>query len=232
MKIAVVTPYLREHASILNDCHRSVRAQTVPCTHVMVADGFPAPEVQSWDVDHIVLPRPHGDYGSTPRLIGAFHAVGLGFDGIAFLDADNWYRADHLAILLERHRQTGGAFLSSSRVLCRLDGSVMGPGPTCDGETFVDTSCMLLMRPAFGLLANWCLMPDYAHVIGDRVFLHLARAAGTTFSHSPEPTVYYRCGKSDSYDMVGETPPAGTQPPPDYPTAFRRWIEDGHPPLP
>lgn len=232
MRIAVVTPYLREGASILHDCHRSVRAQTVPCVHVMVADGFPAPEVQAWDVDHIVLPRPHGDYGSTPRLIGAFHAVGLGVDGVAFLDADNWYRADHLAILLERHRQTGAAFLSSSRVLCRLDGSVMGPCETSDGERFVDTSCMLLMRSAFGLLANWGLMPDYAHVIGDRVFLHLARTAGTTFSHSPEPTVYYRCGKTDSYEMVGETPPAGTQPPPDYATAFRRWVADGHPPLP
>lgn len=231
MMIAVITPYHREHAPILYDCHRSVRAQSVPCTHVMVADGSPSPDVQSWDIHHIVLPGPHNDYGSTPRLLGAFHAVGLGFDGVAFLDADNWYRLDHLEILLELHRHTGAAFLSSSRVLCRLDGSVMGPCQTSDGKHFIDTSCMLIMRPAFGVLANWCLMPDYAHVISDRAFLYLARAAGATFAHSPEPTLYYRCGKSDSYDLAGEQPPPGAQPPPDYQTAFRRWIADGYPSL-
>jgi hypothetical protein len=231
VKIAVITPYYREDVSLLYDCHRSVRSQSVPCTHVMVADGSPCPEAQSWNIDHIVLPGPHNDYGSTPRLIGSFHAVGLGFDGVAFLDADNWYRSDHLETLLELHRHTRASFLSSARVLCRLDGSEMGPCRTSDGETFVDTSCMLIMRSAFGLLANWALMPDYAHVISDRVFLYLAKVAGTTFGHSPEPTLYYRCGKSDSYDLVGETPPPGAQPPPDYEIAFRRWIADGYPPL-
>jgi len=231
MKIAVITPYYHEDASILYDCHRSVLAQTVPCTHVMVADGSPSADVPLWHVDHIILPRRQNDYGSTPRLIGSFHAVGLGFDGVAFLEADNWYRHDHLEILLDLHRRTGAPFVSSSRILCRLDGSVMGPCQTSDADRFIDTSCMLLLRPAFGLLANWCLMPHYAHVISDRVFLWLAKAAGTTFGHSLEPTLYYRCGKSDSYKAVGETPPPGAQPPPDYGTAFRRWIADGYPPL-
>jgi hypothetical protein len=231
MKIAVITPYYCEDLSILYDCHRSVRAQSVTCTHVMVADGSPSAEVQSWDIDHIILPRRHNDYGSTPRLIGSFHAVGLGFDGVAFLDADNWYRIDHLEGLLDLHRLTQAAFLSSSRVLCRLDGSVMGPCQTSDPEKFIDTSCMLLMRPAFGLLTNWSLMPEYAHVISDRVFLYLAKAAGTSFGHSPEPTVFYRCGKSGIYETVGEMPPPGVRPPPDYETAFQHWIADGYPSL-
>ena len=197
----------------------------------MVADGLPRSEVGSWDVEHVVLPRSHADYGSTPRLIGSFHAVGLGFDGIAFLDADNWYRPDHLQILLELHRRTGASFLSSSRLLCRLDGSVMGPCRTSDGEQFVDTSCMLLMRPAFGVLANWCLMPDYAQVISDRVFLYLAKAAALTFAHSPEASVYYRCSKAGAYKRFGETPPEGVRPPPDYSTAFQRWVAEGNSPL-
>src|SRR5438045_1031642 len=117
MKIAVITPHYREDVSILHDCHRSVRAQSVPCTHVMVADGSPSAEVQSWDVDHIILPRRHQDYGSTPRLIGSFHAAGLGFDGVAFLDADNWYRFDDLERLLYLHRHTGAPLLSSARIL-------------------------------------------------------------------------------------------------------------------
>jgi hypothetical protein len=74
-------------------------------------------------------------------------------------------------------------------------------------------------------------MPDYAHVISDRVFFYLAKAAGTAFAQSPELTSFYRCGKSDSYEMVGETPPPGARPPPNYGTAFQRWIADGYPPL-
>ena len=231
MKIAVVTPYFRESRSVLFNCHASVRAQRTHCTHVMVADGFPLGEIDTWELDHVVLPRSHGAFGSTPRLIGSFHAVGLGFDGVAFLDADNWYRLDHMEILLELHRRTGASIITSSRLLCRIDGTVMGRCPTSDGEQFVDTSCMLLMRPAFGLLANWCLMPDYAQVICDRVFWYMAKKSQLACAHSPEPTVYYRCGKTGAYAMMGETPPPGVQPPPDYGTAFRRWIAEGNPPL-
>jgi hypothetical protein len=231
MRIAVITPYFRESLSILHQCHRSVQAQSVPCTHVMVADGFPSANIESWEVDHVILPRAHDDAGSTPRAIGSFHAVGLGYDAVAFLDADNWYRPDHLETLLRLHARTGASFLSASRLLCRLDGSVMGPCAMCDGTTFIDTSCMLIMRPAFGVLANWCLIPPYAHVVSDRAFLYLARAAGTTFAHSPEPTLHYRCKRSDAYLRMGESPPPEAQPAPDYATGFRRWIEDGHRPL-
>ena len=231
MKIAVVSPYYRENLSILSECHRSVRAQSVSCTHVMVADGFPSSEVQSWPVDHIMLPRPHNDFGSTPRLVGSFHAVGLGFDGVAFLDADNWYRSDHLQRLLDLHARTGAPFLTSSRVLCRIDGSVLTTSTVFESENFADTSCMLIMRPAFSVLGNWVLMPRYAQPISDRVFLHLARASGAKIAHSPEPTVHYRCMKSDIYELMRETPPPGTRPPPDYEAAFGRWAADGHPAL-
>jgi hypothetical protein len=231
MNIAVISPYYRETLPILSACHQSVRAQSVPCTHVMVADGFPSAEVQSWPVEHLILPRSHNDFGSTPRAIGSFHAVGLGFDGVAFLDADNWYRADHLQKLLDLHARTGAPFVTSSRVLCRIDGSVLTDSKAFENHNFADTSCMLIMRPAFGVLANWVLMPQYAQPISDRVFLHLARASGTRIVHSQEPTVYYRCVKSDIYELLRETPPPGARPPPDYETAFRRWEADGHAPL-
>jgi hypothetical protein len=231
MKIAVVTPYYRESLAVLEQCHRSVVGQRVGCRHVMVADGCPRPELPGWDTDHITLPRPHHDIGSTPRAVGSFHAIGLGYDGIAFLDADNWYDADHIASLLELQARTGAAFLSSSRLLCRLDGSVMGHCHQTDGTSFVDTSCMLLMRAAFGLIANWCLMPDYAHIIGDRVFLFQAKASGIAMAHSGRPTVNYRCGKAGNYRHFGETPPPGVAPRPDYEAAFRRWEAAGHPAL-
>jgi hypothetical protein len=231
MRIAVVTPYFKEDISILECCHRSVNAQTIPCSHVMVADGFPSAEVARWAVEHVVLPAPHDDKGSTPRVAGSFHAIGLGFDGIAFLDADNWYRPDHIASLLELHRRSGASFLTSSRFLCRLDGSIMGRCHMTDGVSFVDTSCMLLMRPAFRVISNWCLMPGYAQIISDRVFLFQARAARIEMAHSDEPTVYYRCGKPGIYQHFDEAPPAGVQPRPDYEAAFRRWTAEGNPPL-
>jgi hypothetical protein len=231
MRIAVVTPYHREDIPVLAQCHESVNAQSTPCTHVMVADGCPSTEVAKWTVDHVVLPRAHNDIGSTPRVIGSFHAIGLGFDGIAFLDADNWYRPDHIATLLELHRRSGASFLTSSRLLCRLDGSVMGLCDATDGSRFVDTSCMLLMRPAFGLISNWRLMPEYAQIISDRVFLFLAKAAHVKMAHSAEPTVHYRCGKAGIYEHFGEPPPAGVRPRPDYDAAFRRWVAEGNPPL-
>lgn len=231
MKIAVVTPYYREDVARLVHCHRSVAGQRAPCTHIMVADGYPCAAVADWDVDHIALPRSHHDIGSTPRVIGSFHAIGLGFDGIAFLDADNWYDADHIASLLELHARTGAPFVTSSRLLCRLDGSVMGRCHMTDGTSFVDTSCMLLMRQAFGLIANWCLMPDYAQIISDRVFLFQARAAGVAMAHSDKATVHYRCGKAGNYHHFGETPPAGAEPRPDYEAALRRWEAAGNPAL-
>ena len=69
--------------------------------HVLVADGCPQPKINQWQAEHVQLPRSHGDIGSTPRLIGCYHAIGLGVDAVAFLDADNWYREDHISNLLE-----------------------------------------------------------------------------------------------------------------------------------
>jgi len=231
MKIAVVTPYHKEDIAIIRRCHESVATQTFACRHILVADGFPLDPIDRWNSDHIKLPQSHGDIGSTARVIGSFNAIGSGFDGIAFLDADNWYGPEHIAKLLELYRSTAAPFLSSSRYLCRLDGSVMGLCHMSDGRTFVDTSCMLLMRPAFGLIQNWCLMPDYAHIIGDRVFFYLAKASGVQTAHLDLPTLYYRCSKAGNYDHFGEQHPPGVQPRPDYDTAFRRWVAEGNPPL-
>ena len=87
--IAVITPYHREPKNYMVICHDSVRNQQYPARHILVADGHPDPVVAHWGADHIVLPYAHDDIGSTPRAIGALHAVGAGFGALAFLDADN-----------------------------------------------------------------------------------------------------------------------------------------------
>lgn len=230
-RVAVITPYYQEDLGVLRLCHRSVRAQTEPCLHVLVADGKPRRRVSRWKAHHVVLPSGHADVGSTPRLIGAYHAIGLGVEAVAFLDADNWYAPDHIAGLMAAREREGAALVSSNRLLCRLDGSLIGPCPLTDPERFIDTSCMLLGREAFHLLHHWVLMPDYGHPISDRIFLHHVRCSGLPRYHVPVASVYYRCGKAGIYHQMGEPVPSGVSPMPDYATMFERWVADGNPPL-
>ncbi len=230
-QVAVITPYHREDPALLTQCHHSVRAQSVACLHVLVADGQPLAEINAWDAHHVVLPASHGDIGSTPRLIGAYHAIGLGVEAVAFLDADNWYAPHHIADLMAARHAHHAAFVSSSRMLCRLDGTPMAPCPLTDPQRFIDTNCMLFAREAFALLHHWVLMPDYGHLIGDRIMLQHVLRSGLTHSHLPTPSVYYRCGKEGLYRQLDEPIPPGVQPRPDYGASFQRWIADGNPPL-
>ena len=66
MRCAVVTPYHTEPLSMLRRAHDSVRSQGVAVTHVLVADGHPREELDSWDAVHLRLPTSHGDNGNTP----------------------------------------------------------------------------------------------------------------------------------------------------------------------
>lgn len=210
--------------------HESVLGQTLPCRHIMVADGLVRPEVEAWDALHIVLDRSHGPFGCTPRFIGAERAVELGFDLICLLDADNWLRADHAETLAALHASSGADFLTCGRTLCRLDGSIMAVCPLTDPDRFVDTSCIAYARGAFPLLRAWVEMPDYAGIICDRWVLHHAKGSGVSRAHTPEPTVFYRCGKAGIYRLFGEPIPPGASPQPDYDSAFRLWASDGGPP--
>ncbi|MEX0728649.1 MAG: glycosyltransferase [Planctomycetaceae bacterium] len=231
MRIAVVTPYLLEDTAVLSRCHESVVAQTHLCTHIMVADGFPNSAVDTWGAHHITLPHSHSDIGDTARLIGAFHAIGLEFDAVAFLDADNWYRPDHIANLVDLQERARAAFVCSSRELMSLDGISMGPCPLTDPESFIDTSCMMFTRDSYHLLHHWCLIPPYAHLIGDRVMLQRLRRSGVKRAYSPARSVYYSCGKEGLYTQLGRSAPAGVQPRPDYESAMARWEADGNPSL-
>jgi len=211
-RIAVVTPH---HAGVpphwLRECHASVLGQSHPCQHVLVADG-PVPESPAIPAaTRLQLPRRSNDYGDTPRAAGAEYAVTRGFDGIAFLDADNWYAPGHVASLLELHRTTGATVLTSARVLHRLDGSVLGPCFEVDGERFVDTSCLLLLRAAFPLAALWGSIPERFHAIGDRIFWAAVVRSGIARAHCARPTVAYRTAFRHHYLHFGEDPPQGSK---------------------
>jgi len=227
-RVAVITPYYKEPLAQLRQCHDSVLAQSEPCLHVLVADGHRHLRINRWQAEHVRLPRSHGDIGSTPRLIGSYHAIGLGVDAVAFLDADNWYRPDHIASLLAEVDQHQADFVSSSRTLCRLDGTVMGPCPLTDPERFIDTNAMLFGRGAFPLLHQWVLMPPYGHLIGDRIMLHHLKEAGIHRKHLTEHSVFYRCSKEGLYRQMNEPVPKGVQKRPNYEASFRAWEADGN----
>ena len=211
MKVAVVTPYYRETDEVLRTAMDSVRNQTYPdCRHYMVADGFPNPLVDAYGAYHIRLPTAHGDTGNLGRCIGAFAAISAGVDAIAFLDADNWYRPDHISRMAALHGKTGAVVCTSGRSIHRQDGSLLRD--RCrenDGERFADTSCLFFTRPAFDLLSLWGLQqPEYG-AIGDRLVWRAIRRRGVSRAHDPEPSVAFRTQYAPHYR--NEPAPSGAK---------------------
>lgn len=212
-RIAVITPYHREPAGMLRQCHESVKAQRIPADHFMVADGHPDAEVAGWDVRHVVLPGEHRDFGATPRGVGSVLADAEGYDFIAYLDADNWYEPDHLASLLELHAQTGAPVCCSFRSFHRPGGETLATTePEEDSLKHVDTSCFLLHRAAFGVMPVWTRMPKRLVPLGDRVFLAALRKERFTILSTRKRTVAYRTLHELHYRNAGLEPPAGFKP--------------------
>ncbi len=211
MKVAVITPYYKTPDEWLLECHRSVKAQTHPCTHILIADGRPQSVVDTLDAQHLCLPANIGDYGDTPRGMGSVLAISQGFDAIAYLDADNWYSPEHIATVVALHEKTGAAVITSARNLHRLDGTLLGPCNESDGDSFVDTNCYFLTRVAFSIVPTWWMMESWMHAIDDRVILGQIKQAGLTQAHSSLPTVAYRTAFKFHYERFGEAPPPGTK---------------------
>lgn len=197
---------------MLRRAHDSVMGQTHACTHYMVADGHPQPDVDSWSVRHIVLPVEHRNNGNTPRAIGSLDAMGDGFDAIAYLDADNWFEPDHIEGLVWLHRDTGSDFLTSGRVIHGLDGRVLlEHGDDGDGERHADTSTALVTKRGFALLPVWSLMPNELGANCDRIFFTSAKRLGLKMAHDPAPTLHFTSGYSPHYRAANVPVPPEAQ---------------------
>ena len=207
MKVAVITPYYRESPEILLQCHESVVSQTHPCTHYLVADGYPKEAVDRLDAMHIRLPKAHSDNGNTPRAIGSLSAINQGFDAIAYLDADNWYRSDHVESLVDLHRQTGATVCVSGRSIHRMDGSILIASDPDNSNEFFDTSCLLLTRKAFNLAPFWALMPHVLSGICDRIFWQAILKQGYSWHCTNKATMAFRSQYRIHYEFINEVPP-------------------------
>lgn len=210
-RVAVITPYHQEDPAVLRRCHESVLAQTLPCTHFLVADGGGDEEVDGFAARHIRLGAGHADNGNTPRTVGALCAMNEGFDAIAFLDADNWFHPDHLQSALDTRERERAEVVFSDRELVFPDGTVLLEPDGEDRErSHVDTSCIVVFAPAFHSLALWAQMPAELGPNCDRVcFQHLRARCRCAWSE--RASVAFETWYLGHFVAAGRVPPASAK---------------------
>lgn len=223
-RVFVVTPYHKESLDKLRRCHESVIQQNVRAniTHVMVADGHPRTEIDQWNVEHIRLPREHGDYGNAARAVGALIAQSNGAEFIAFLDADNWYYLDHLECMLNAHRHTGAHVMCAWREFYSPTGQKL-PMTELEEESFnhADTSALMLSRPVFDLNRIWSNMPAILSPWGDRIFGAAVRHHNIMRCYTRVRTVAFTTNYNIHYEALGiPAPPDSKKPPEDEMIAY------------
>jgi glycosyltransferase involved in cell wall biosynthesis len=207
-RIAVVTPYFKESRELLERCIASVRNQTLAVEHIVVADGHAQDWLDGAGVRHIRLDRSHADYGNTPRSIGGQLAAAEGFQAIAFLDADNWFVAEHRATCAELLGRAQADFISAQRHWVRIDGSRMAVQVAEDDDgSHVDTNCFFLGTGAFHSIPRWGLMPKPMAMWCDRFYLASLRQEGLREARTDRRTVNYLCTWKNMFQSIGEEPP-------------------------
>lgn len=207
MKVCVITPYFQTNEVWLRAAHDSVRAQTQPAHHILVCDGSEPASVPGFLGTHVVLQRNYKDYGNTPRLIGCYQAAQQDADAIAFLDADNWYYPDHLAGLVRFATENRLEACASARMLHRLDGTPMLKCPVVNGRGHIDTSCLLVLKPAFRHMIAWTLSGQDTAAMADQLVWKHMLDQGTRLGFLDRPTMAYRTRHATHYTLAGEAPP-------------------------
>ncbi|MCA0175079.1 MAG: glycosyltransferase [Proteobacteria bacterium] len=210
MKVAVITPYYKEPRTWLERCLLSVAGQRHAATHIVVADGHPQDWIDELPVRHLKLDQAHGDYGNTPRAVGAMLAASEGFDAVCFLDADNALTPTHVESCVALAAADPLLdYVTTRRHMVREDGSIIPLRIREDHDnSHVDTNCFFLLRGAMHTLARWALMPRPMAVYGDRVYLASLREEGLRSACTEERSVLYLCTWAHLYREVGEPAPA------------------------
>jgi len=212
-RYAAITPYHKEDRHVLERCITSVRQQTIKTDHFLISDGFPQDWIDSAVLRHIKLGVEHGDYGNTPRGIGGLLAAAQGYDGIFFLDADNWLEPSHVqACLTAASSQFETALecdlVIAQRLFRRPDESIM---PVQEEVGHVDTNCLFFLPGAYNLLSIWVTMPKLMASLGDRFFYQVVASRGLKISQCGLATVNYSCLWEIFYRQLGEAPPPGAK---------------------
>jgi glycosyltransferase involved in cell wall biosynthesis len=212
-KYVFITPYFREDRVLIERCIDSVKNQSIMCDHIVIADGFPQNWIDELGVRHLKLDLSHSDYGNTPRGLGALLAVAEQYDGIGFLDADNWLESNHLQLCLEAAAESewgesGCDFLIAQRYFRRFDETIL---PIKEEPDHVDTNCFFFLRGSFSYLPHWALQPKCLAALGDRCFYKLISSKNLNFSSTGMPSVNYFSNWASHYLACGENPPPSSK---------------------
>ena len=92
-------------------------------------------------------------------------------------------------------------------MLHRLDGTPMIKCPTVDGVNHIDTSCLLILKPAFRHLIAWALQGQETAAETDQFLWRMIRDSGARMAFMDRPTVAYRTRHQVHYDQAREPAP-------------------------
>jgi glycosyltransferase involved in cell wall biosynthesis len=195
--VSVVTPTWGRHAELTGRAIPSVQAQTYEhVEHVVVSDG-PDPQLRELldgqDVPGLRFLElsehdPAARWGHWARLAGIEAAKG---DLIAYLDDDNAYRENHLAVLVDVLVTTGADFAYSRMQVRGSWGDpryVVGAKPPQYGQ--IDTS-LIVHRRELLTVGTWeQSLPSIDWDLADRWV-----RGGARWAFSPETTADYYLGQ-------------------------------------
>ena len=208
-RIAVITPYFGEPMSYLAKCYESVKAQALASVHFFIGDGPKAEVLPFEGIRWHRLPEATNDYGESPRRHGAQLAIAEGMDGIAFLDADNWWHPNHLETVVKLRTETRADICTSGRTIHHVDERLLGYCLTSDGIGFSDTNCTAFFGSAIRWTTFSSSVPRELKPIHDRVLWSAIQSSGDRTAHTGLYTVAYRTKFRSHYDLYGIAPPEG-----------------------
>lgn len=213
-KYAVVTAYNGEDFDIIKRCHDSIKGQTLKTDHIIVCDGKYRDFLTLLDARIIALDKNHGDYGNTPRSIGANLVACERYDGFCFCDSDNWLDSHHIETCIEQARRIFGEdrcdCIVTSRTFRREDGKILSVRED-DVQVHVDTGCIFYFPGSYYTLAIFSLIPQELSIAGDRVFWTALKQKGLNIGFVDSKTVNYTTLWRKHYTDSGEIPPANAR---------------------
>jgi hypothetical protein len=213
-RYAFITPYHKENRLLLQRAIDSVKSQTVPTDHFLIADGFAQEWIDKEPVRHVKLDREHGYGGNTPRGVGALIAIAEEYGGIGMLDADNWLDSDHVQTCIEAAESCDGGAVNCDYVIAqwrlrRPDETIL---PWPENHEHVDTCRFFFLRGAFSVIPHWAMMPPELAPTCDRVFYAMLQRQPFRCVRVERATVNYHCLWESVYRSLGESPPEGAKP--------------------
>lgn len=217
-RYAIITPYHKENRHLLQRAINSVKNQSVPTDHFLIADGFAQEWIDRERVRHLKLDREHGYGGNTPRGVDALIAIAEEYDGIGMLDADNLLDGDHVQTCTEAADSYDGGAIHCDYVIAqwrlRRPDETIPPWPEELGH--IDTCRFFFLRGAFSVIPHWAMMPPELAPICDRVFYAMLQQQSFRFVRVEKPTVNYHCLEEVYYRALGDPPPDGAKPSNDF----------------